>query len=499
MTGRWGVRWAVAIGALVVATACGQPQGPKPPAPDPSAAPAPAADASAPAPPTIADRLGGFAFSSLIETARVPITPGGSIGISANVCGGCHRDIHAEWQGSTHAAAMRDPQYLAELAKPGNPRWLCLNCHAPLQAQRAIRIQPDTALDGASPTRVGTPVPVPNPRFDASLVHEAITCATCHVRVAPDGRGTIIGTRGDTLAPHRVTVSRPSLRGVCERCHTPGQGQLTPDFPCWFDTHTELAEGPVRDTDCVDCHMPSITRPLAVGAPPRATRRHLWTGSGIPKDFKGFDNVIARGWHPGVTVTAAGPKRTKAGWQVPLTLTNDQAGHAVPTGDPERHLRVHARLEGADGRALTRWSARLGQVWDWGDPSVGRPAKRKSDSRLRPGEARALTAELAAAPEATHLVVEVLHVRLSPENLRHARNAVLDAELQAHRPHAQAIVAALEQHYPAFTYAYSARWPLAGGPAEVAPPATLVARAAAAQRWTVDQLSAVLEGAPPPR
>ncbi|MCB9523771.1 MAG: hypothetical protein H6702_10470 [Myxococcales bacterium] len=439
--------------------ACG---GPAPDAPPPEAPPADTV--------TVGERV-PFPFATLIETAPVPLLAGGEIGVSAAVCGGCHTDIAAEWQASTHAQAMADGQYLAELAKPNNPRWLCLSCHRPLQAQAAVRQQPGSLLLGAHERSVGALAAKANPGHQPALIHEAITCATCHVRVASDGRGTILGPRGDTTSPHRVTVDRPGLHGVCERCHTPGTGHLTPSFACWFETHGELAAGPQRDRDCVDCHMPTATRPLAAGGPVRTTRRHTWAGGGVPKRFADYSTLLARGWKPGITVQVDRPEAEGAGWRVAITLENTHGGHAVPTGDPERHLRIIART------GSHRWQQHLGQVWDWGDDATGRPARRLTDTRLRPGERRTLVAHLPARP-AADVVVEVAHVRLSPENLRHARGATLDAELKALRPQAQAVVAELERHYPTFTWIHRTRWAPGAATPIIVPLAELLAESA---------------------
>lgn len=452
---------------------------------------------------TVAERLGQWDFATLIETAPVPLHGGGEIGIRAADCAACHQDIHREWSQSTHAAAMRDPQFIAELAKHDSPRWLCVSCHAPLQDQHPVRLQSDTLLLGATDTALGNPEPVPHPGFDPALAEEAVTCASCHVRLYEDGRGTILGARGDTDAPHRVTVDAASLRNACARCHTPGEGLLTPTFPCWFETDAELAAGPHADRDCASCHMPGTHRPIALGSPPRDTVHHFWAGGGVPKDFPGYETLLDRGWHPGFSATVGPPRAAADGTRVRLDLHNDRAGHAVPTADPERHLRIHVRLESADGRLLDHATHRIGQEWHWGDSLRNDPARRLDDNRLAPGERRELSFTLADAPEDASVVVEILHVRLAPENLRYARATPIDDDLLRHRADAAEVVAELERHYPSFTYVFAERWPVGGGPPVRASLAELVERSAAAQEWTVTDLEQAIDGSggralPPP-
>ena len=57
-------------------------------------------------------------------------------GLSAQDCARCHADHVADWKLSTHAHALQDLQFQAELAKASSPKWLCLNCHTPLGNQR---------------------------------------------------------------------------------------------------------------------------------------------------------------------------------------------------------------------------------------------------------------------------------------------------------------------------------------------------------------------------
>lgn len=440
---------------------------------------------------TVGDRLGAYAFSTLLETAPVPLHAGGTIDVRAQTCGGCHADIHAEWQQTTHAAAMRDPQFIAELAKPDSPRWLCLTCHAPLQDQRPYRLQADTALVGADEWHLGDPVQTPHPGYIEGFEDEAVTCASCHVRLDDDGHGTVLGARGDTDSPHRVRHAPDELRNVCVRCHAPGDGELTPTFPCWFDTFDELQSGPHAGSTCSSCHMPSVERPLAVGAPARPSVHHFWVGGGVPKDFETYDTLLDRQWHPGFSTTVAPPRVDGDELVVALTLTNDRGGHAVPTADPERHLRVRVLLEDLDGATLATWTERIGQRWDWGDRVSLRPARQTDDNRLLPGEARALEARLPRHADAARVVVEILHVRLAPENLRYAMQAELDDALSEQLGQPASAIAELHRHYPTFSYVFRETHPLDGSSPTRDTAPELVSRSRSAQHWSLEELERV--------
>lgn len=411
--------------------------------------------------------LGAWPFLTPIDApATVALVGGGELPATAVTCGGCHADHYREWGAATHASAIHDLQYLAELAKPGQPRWLCLNCHAPTAFQRAESITPETTLrDGLAQVDAA-----PNPGFEAAgglaAMAEGVTCATCHVRRDADGLGVVVGPRGSGRAPHRVRADKDALTSICVQCHSPGPARLSATFTCWFESAEELAAGPDAGKTCTSCHMPEVERPAAAGAPAVTLRRHVWVGGGVPKSAAGYDTLLERGWEPGLDVAISlDPAR--------VVLTNARAGHLLPTADPERFLRVEARIEAADGAVLGRDVLRIGQSWDWGDEATGRLAMRKSDNRLRPGEAREWSPALPAGGAA--LVVEVAHVRVTAENAAYMAGTTLDAELAAMWPEAPSLLPHIDQHYPMATYVWRERVPLDGGARSVATRDELIA------------------------
>ncbi|MGK0358839.1 MAG: hypothetical protein ACI9U2_001133 [Bradymonadia bacterium] len=382
----------------------------------------------------IADRFPDAPFATLIDAPPVALKGGGSLAVNAMVCGGCHQAHYADWQQSTHAQALADPQFIAELSKPSSPRWLCLNCHIPLQQQREYRVQPDSIVR-ANRWDVRDLQRVANPDHDPALTQEAITCATCHVRRDADGQGTIIGKSDGAAAPHRVRKDPAALTNICARCHDPGPVQLTGTFLCWFETRREIAKGSRTGAQCADCHMPEVTRPVVVGGPPKTVRAHHWRGGGPGKTY---------GAPLGPVAIEVRVEPTQAALKI--TLTNAHAAHRAPTADPERHYRIIVEQGGK-----TRVH-RIGQRWDWGDAAAGRIARKISDERLYAGESRAF----AVPRQGAAATVRVVHVRLSPENLSHMQKANPNEELRTLAPKAAGQLPMLQRHYPLFRTVYRA-------------------------------------------
>ncbi len=393
----------------------------------------------------------GFAF---VLPQLAPVSGVGGAG--ASHCGACHEAIYKEWRGSSHAAALSDLQFQAELHKKSSPRWLCLNCHIPVQNQRRHLVK---GLRGGNVLR---PVLVKNPGFDPAMRSEGITCATCHVRKGPGGESVIVGARGSTRAPHPTRADPKALRTVCLRCHDPKGARITPTLMCWFQTRKELAEGAFSGKrDCVDCHMEAVRRRLAAGfssLPLRQTRRHHWVGGGVPKRFTGYRTLLARGYRPGLEVTLEEASRaSNGGVSFRAALENRRAGHWLPTADPERHLLLLATLLAADGRRLARKRRRIGQVWRWAPR-----AEKISDNRLEVKQRRSWAGAFGAveARGAATLELKVWHVRLSSANAAHMRKAPVTEEWV---PGLRRLLRRMERHYPMATLVYLERVNLATG------------------------------------
>ena len=292
--------------------------------------------------------------------------PAGMIALNAKECGQCHQEIYQEWTMSTHAHAWTDEQYQAELAK-NKDLFVCKNCHLPVQNQQKYIT---TGLYDGDYYR---PVQKKNPRFDASLQHEGITCIACHMN-----NNTIIGSHENINSTHKVKLDTEYLsEKLCISCHDAHE-DLADDLVCTFETGMEWKEGPYskEGKNCISCHMPEVERPSAIGAISRKGHRHYFPGSGIPK-IKGQKAEMLQSLDFEMIVDS-----TTSNIRLGIKLTNKNAGHKVPTGDPERHLLIQFDL--LDGnQTIQSDTFRIGEEWIWWPK-----AKKLSDNNLLPLESR---------------------------------------------------------------------------------------------------------------
>jgi nitrate reductase cytochrome c-type subunit len=296
--------------------------------------------------------------------------PQGIESFSAKQCGVCHQKHYEEWKLSTHALAWVDLQFQAELGKESSP-YLCINCHIPLQNQQ------EYIVTGLVDGDIYQPVKIKNPKFDPELKQEGITCVSCHVR-----NNVIIGPTGTSKSPHVVVKDTIHLsERLCISCHN-AVAVVTPTLACTFETGDEWKAGPYYgEKTCLTCHMEPLQREIVDGYGERLSHLHYFAGSGIPK----FDSVETRGLNGNVYY----PSELKKSYSVNEEITynfivkNEEAGHNVPTGDPERFIIFSFKLNNESGAVLASKEEYIGEEWEWHPV-----AKKLSDNNLPPGEAR---------------------------------------------------------------------------------------------------------------
>jgi hypothetical protein len=365
--------------------------------------------------PTVADSVAFYASQpEMLRPFPATAVPHGLPDLEASTCGGCHVEIYNEWRISTHARAWEDDaQFMAELHKSTQPDndvgWMCVNCHTPVanQLPRLVAGLEDGALN--------KPIYVDNPLYDADLQREAITCAACHVR-----DGVVLGPYGDTAAPH-ATRKDPGLLSeeVCTQCHQATAHFEELNLACMFNTGAELAESDYAEQGyrCQSCHMPEIERPLMAGMPSRPTRRHWFGGSLLPKhpDFADELAPLAEHYPPGMVLSwSTLPEALSADAPATVTLRyqNANAGHRLPSGDPERYIIVRAQALSADGTVLAGVEERIGSIYQW-YPEI----ELLSDNRMAPHEARTLDLSFRPPAGAVTLSVRASRWRLTEENV----------------------------------------------------------------------------------
>jgi hypothetical protein len=333
--------------------------------------------------------------------------PKGLESLSASECGDCHEEIYHEWQGSNHAIALQDLQFQAEWAKDDS-LWVCLNCHTPLQNQQEFIILGKRDGDYFKPVKQA------NPNYDPELKEESITCAVCHVR-----DGTVIGIHGNQAeAPHAVTKDLEFLSHEnCLTCHNITD-DLTSTLVCSFQSGDEWAESPYPQAgrDCISCHMPDVYRPLTAEGKARHTRRHTWIGSAIPK-FPGGDYIVD-GYKSGLDVVVYSSPEKSAGKDsayLSVSVTNQGAGHYIPTGDPEYFLTIDVRFADKNENTLKDTTFKIGQEWEWWPK-----ARKLSDNRLKPLEQRnyIFTVKKPAVQEDLYWGIIISSHRMTVENAK---------------------------------------------------------------------------------
>lgn len=274
--------------------------------------------------------------------------------LSPAACGTCHADQLAAWQTSLHSKTMGPGlrwQLLLMNQDQGNR---CLRCHAPLAEQKAL-----VAMELGWPNAPKPPLP---DYVDASLGHQGLVCAACHVRghqrFGPPPRGEVAsnGPHGGFTVSKAFEDSR-----FCAHCH-----QFPDDGPriagkLMEDTYRQWAasayakEGAGKQT-CQTCHMPD--------------RKHLWRGIHDPEMTRRAVAVTLK-------LHALGDGRHEA----IATVRNVGAGHHFPTYMVPKVELAFYRIDAAGGRS------ELGrQFIGW---NVDTPIKQElSDTRIAAGEAR---------------------------------------------------------------------------------------------------------------
>jgi hypothetical protein len=232
-------------------------------------------------------------------------------------------DIYEEWKTTIHANSWKDPYFQVDFKFDGSQQ-ICLNCHTPLENQQ------ENLVLGFKYNNKFDPILKPNPKFNPSLQQEGVTCAVCHIE-----EGVILGPNDIETAPHPVRKDSRFTdgSGVCRRCHIV-KGDRWDVFlklpPC--GNFAEIEETGVK-INCVKCHMPKVKRAMATGAKERVGGRHLWRG--------GHDQDMVKKAIK-IELKEKTAQEDKKGFTI--SLTNVGTEHRLPTGTPDRHLKVAFKL-----------------------------------------------------------------------------------------------------------------------------------------------------------
>ena len=238
---------------------------------------------------------------------------------AAKTCGMCHTEFYEEWSHGLHAEAWTDPIYQESLKSKRKPQ-NCHGCHIPDDVHKRLGKKP-------------------KPRD--SHLDEGVTCVSCHKSTASGD--AIMGPFGAQTDAH-PTAKNPAFTGagsnhLCASCH---DTKIRPVLPVARDHKAYREALGDKAKNCVECHMPAVTRHLSVsmvtGKPvgeERETRRHKILG---PGDVE----FLAKGFEMGARA---------ADGNVIVSIKN-LAGHRIP-GLTLREFHIAVRQLGKGSDALS--------------------------------------------------------------------------------------------------------------------------------------------------
>jgi HEAT repeat protein len=235
-------------------------------------------------------------------------TPASDLGTQAHLdlvmtsasCAGCHPAIYAEHEQNTHGRAYFDAE--ARLATRGFRREDCVRCHTP-------RPVFETGI-GLTPMQRWTDL------------DEGNNCMSCHWKSGYDYSRFSGGKECKVAFDPRVGSVQ-----ACASCHRIAG---TPDQ--W----SRAEHGEKAGNECLDCHMPLVERPVAVGEPPRAVRSHVFPASRSESQLRrayAYETAIE-------------------GNEIVVRIVNKGAGHNFPTATRQRAVESLVTVRDRDGKVL---------------------------------------------------------------------------------------------------------------------------------------------------
>jgi hypothetical protein len=284
-------------------------------------------------------------------------------------CEECHGRIHGEWKESAHARAERAPLYLAMRAKLGPAENKgCDRCHAPLASMAP------------------------------QLSGEGVTCDVCHAITSAEAKkqgGAFVLSLGDNVkyGPlcdaknhyfHKMGCSPLHNESIlCAGCHLWYRGEVPvfTEYEEWSNSPSAAAGVP-----CQGCHMAAEKGAVAVGSDPREATT-----------FHGFVDAKGELRKRALKMTIVLSER-EGKIHVECVLRNEGAGHAVPSGLPERRVILSASVLSQAGKELSRDERTFGRVLvdAAGNEAPFYAAIRvSSDTRLLPFQPRTESFDLA--------------------------------------------------------------------------------------------------------
>jgi len=298
---------------------------------------------------------------------------------SAEMCGRCHRAIVEAWKGSAHSRSMESRLFQDALEAAENDygagiRATCLSCHAPLaSASGDMALQQKVSWEGVtcdychSIREVGFDAVNPKAKIEFSLV-----------------KSGPLKDASSTAHPTLFSAVHTSSR-VCAPCH---EYRNPLGFPV-LTTYSEwqASRFAKEGKTCQSCHMYQVAGDVV---DPRIQRSrtarinlHQMPGS---RSLEQLTRTLK-----GRLLTSREGDRLN----VSVIVTNQAAGHYVPTGSPQRQIimEVQASTDGGQNYREERAYRRVvadaaGVPLRQEHQAFAGGAKVLSDTRLAPDETR---------------------------------------------------------------------------------------------------------------
>ena len=222
--------------------------------------------------------------------------------MKSSFCADCHPAIYAEHEMNTHGRAFTDPE--VRLATGRFSQGDCIICHTPRPIFETGNGQ--------------------NPQRRHYGLAEGNTCMTCHWKPEYE-YGTFQGG-AECRGAFDPRVGEVEACAACHKNHgTPYQWALAPT-------------GAGQDMLCMDCHMETVTRPVAVGEEPKLVRSHAFPGSRSEKQLR----------------AAYAYEASIDGDHVLVRVRNRGAGHNFPTELKQRSVESLIVVRDAMGQEIAR-------------------------------------------------------------------------------------------------------------------------------------------------
>lgn len=281
------------------------------------------------------------------------------------VCGGCHVEIYAQWNGSMHSNAWTDPIYRAALnlvsaASGGKADNFCMGCHTPIG--------------------VVTGEATPGGKGMSAVAERGVQCEVCHniSRSSGIGNGAYVltpqlhgrplkfGPFKDAISPyHDTAYSKLHTQSeFCGQCHDVSHPfnrvAIERTYSEWRDS-SYGGEG----IQCQDCHM----KPVRGRATPISKEReriytHTFVGGNalVPKllGSETHSRQAEEMLRSAARVEIFPTQTMVAGQEnaVRVRVLNVGAGHKLPTGFPEgREMWLDFKVLDEAGKLLYRLGA----------------------------------------------------------------------------------------------------------------------------------------------